>query len=133
MPRSKIQLELITVYKSGTKSSTIIKGSFEMIITCTILYLMSNMTDPIRNLWKLYVEFTYLVIHEEALDKLQSVIMETPVLSNFDEGKPTMLQYDSSKFGCIQNNQPATVYIFLQILKIITIYSINVKHLRSYK
>ncbi|XP_011688911.1 PREDICTED: uncharacterized protein LOC105450661 [Wasmannia auropunctata] len=60
---------------------------------------MAEMSEPIRNLLKKDVEFSWSTKHEQAFKRLKEVLMKAPVLANFDINKEITIQTDASSKG----------------------------------
>lgn len=72
----------------------------------------STVTSPLRELLRADVDFAWLPRHEETLKELKKIITTSPVLGNFQEDKPILIQCDASKDGLgwalIQEGKPIT-------------------------
>jgi len=71
----------------------------------------STLTDPLRQLNKSNVAWTWSQTHQQAFDKLKRVVSAAPVLRFFDPSKPDVtMQTDSSSTGIgsclLQDGQP---------------------------
>lgn len=73
---------------------------------------LSEISTPLRELIKKDVDFLWLLIHRETMKQINQLIVNFPVLQNFDANKPVVIQTDSSKngIGCclLQGNQPVS-------------------------
>jgi len=77
---------------------------------------LSEKIAPLRELLKKNVQFHWLPVHEECLNKIKQEIVNAPVLANFDSNKEITIQADASHglgqmqhgLGCclLQNGKP---------------------------
>lgn len=71
---------------------------------------LAEHTAPLRELLRKNVSFMWLDVHSSAVDKIKSLIMNTPMLKSFDPSLDIVIQTDASQngLGCclMQNNQP---------------------------
>ena len=71
---------------------------------------MSELTAPLRSLFKCDAPWAWFPGHDTVITKLKSVLSSGPILRFYDNNLPTTLQVDASKSGlgaCLmQKNQP---------------------------
>lgn len=71
---------------------------------------LSLITAPLRELTKDNVQFQWHPIHTEAVNKLKSIVTNSPVLKIFNPTEQLVIQTDASKDGLgaclLQNSQP---------------------------
>jgi len=71
---------------------------------------LSEKIAPLRELLKKNIQFHWLPVHEECLNKIKQEIVNAPVLANFDSNKEITIQADASQhgLGCclLQNGKP---------------------------
>lgn len=71
---------------------------------------MAEITSALRVLLKKNIAWHWTKSHEDALQKLISIVSSPPTLANFDPNLPIVLECDSSKFGLgcclLQQGQP---------------------------
>lgn len=71
---------------------------------------LAKISEPLRNLTHLKINFVWLDKHEEAFKRIKELISKETILKYFDPTKSVTIQTDSSSFaiGCtlMQENQP---------------------------
>jgi hypothetical protein len=73
----------------------------------------SSITAPLRELLKKETEWKWQPEHDEALEKLKTVLTSDPVLTFYDVTKPVVLQVDSSQKGlgaCLLQDKKPVAY-----------------------
>ena len=61
--------------------------------------VMSQISDPLRQLMKKEVPFVWQPEHQKAFQELKQVITEAPVLAYYDQNKENVIQSDASNKG----------------------------------
>ncbi|KAJ3655671.1 hypothetical protein Zmor_014792 [Zophobas morio] len=73
---------------------------------------LSEITDPLRNLLKNNVIFSWTELHQNIYDQIKNMLTVAPVLTNFDDKKEITIHTDASKsgLGCclLQEGRPVS-------------------------
>lgn len=74
---------------------------------------LSELSTPLRLLLKKDVDWCWMPIHDVAIENLNKLITQTPILQNFDPLKDIIIQTDSSKSGigcCLLQEKKLVTY-----------------------